>query len=380
MKHKLRVMLAMLAMVSATLVVVALPASADAPDSDMSSTPSVTAQVAQDGTVSVSVTGQWKWTSRSRNCNTDKRGVGVAIDWNDPSDSGNYVATANGTSYDVGTTTDNVVHPATSVGLPNGGTKIDIASPSQYASWRGGCGTYSYDPVLKKSYNSGSYGPLTHDYKPIGGQTQTVIKLCAVLYDVSLSSIGGAPSKASSVTAGGNNDNSDNNIVKNPASAGGSNCKEITVTPPDPPDTCQSNSVVPGPSWVDLPTCGTVTPGQFNLSTGSYTTVVAQAYLADGEHIGLACLDFTFKQDLLDPGEGFTMIFLDTSTGPTITNTTANAISQLQWCFPLPYASFRWLLDGRGWYPNGWPVQIKIAATANTTARVNMWLDYKAVS
>lgn len=367
----------MMVLATSMVVVAALPANADAPDSDMSSTPTVSAQIGPDGTVSVSVSGQWQWTSRSRNCNLDKRGVGVAIDWNDPNDPGNFVATANGTSYDVGTATDNVVHPATGVGLPNGASKVDIASPAQYANWRGGCGTYGYDPVLNKSYNSGSYGPLTHDYKLVDGQVQSVIKVCSVLYDVALGSVGGAPSKASYVTAGGSYKNGDNSIAKNPSAAGGSNCKEITVTQPEPG--CGS-SFTTTPAWKQLPTCGTVTPGQFYLKPGSSTTVTAQANLASGEYIGNACLNFTFRYNLLDPGEGFTMTFLDTSTGPTITNSTASPLSALQWCFPVPYASFRWLLSGLGWYPNGWPVKINIAPTGSSTVNVNMWLEYLKVT
>jgi len=221
-----------MAMAATMVVVVALPASADAPDPDLNSTPSVSMQVANDGTISVTVTGQWKWTTHTSNCNNDKRGVGVAIDWNDPGDPGNYVTTLNGSVIAVGTATDKVVHPATSVGLPNSGSKVDIASPSQYASWRGGCGTYGYDPVLKKSYNSGTYGPLTHDYKPIGGKMQSSIKLCALMYDVHLSSNGGAPNGAKEVTAGGNNDNSDNSAEKNGSSPGGNACKEIAIPQP----------------------------------------------------------------------------------------------------------------------------------------------------
>lgn len=243
------------------IVVGAVPASADAPDPDLNSAPNVTANVLQDGTIRVTVTGQWKWTTHTTNCNNDKRGVGVAIDWNDPNEPGNHVTTLNGVSIDVGTPTDNVVHPTTSVGLPSG-TMVDIASPADYRNWRSGCGTYGYDPVLRKSYNSGNYGPITHDYKPIGGKLQSNIRLCALMYDVHLAANGGAPNGTKEVTAGGNNDNSDNSAQKNGSTPGGNACKEVVIAQPNLSTSAVTNVEV----GADINDRATLTSGTADMS------------------------------------------------------------------------------------------------------------------
>src|SRR4051812_41902647 len=65
-----------------------------------------------DGSRTVTVHGTWTWPTHRTNCNNDRAGVGIAIDWNDPNSPGNHVTTLNGSSIDVGSPTDNIVHPA----------------------------------------------------------------------------------------------------------------------------------------------------------------------------------------------------------------------------------------------------------------------------
>jgi hypothetical protein len=85
-----------------------------------------------DRVVTVSGQWQWQWTTHKSDCNNDKRAVGVAIDWNDPTAPGNHVDTVNGVSVDVGTPSDDVVHRA----MPG-------TDSTSISSWRGGCGTFS---------------------------------------------------------------------------------------------------------------------------------------------------------------------------------------------------------------------------------------------
>src|SRR4051794_40242829 len=85
----------------AALVVPAM-AAADAPD--------ITAANATVAGNTVTINGSWAWTTHHSNCNTDRAGVGIAIDWNDPKEPGNLVTTLNGVQIDVGTPTDNNVY------------------------------------------------------------------------------------------------------------------------------------------------------------------------------------------------------------------------------------------------------------------------------
>ena len=196
---------------------------ADAPDPVPSSTHSTNVQVdTSTGQITVTIAGSWQWTTHHSNCNNDKRGVGFAVDWNDPSSPGNLVTTLNNVKIDVGTSTDNVVHPA------EPGT--DVSSPSQYLQWRGGCGTFN----SSLGYNTGTWGPISHTYPA----NTTTINPCVLMYDVHLQSNGGAPNGASEITAGGSGHNGDNSAQKNSSTPLGNGCftstfhiPTITTTP-----------------------------------------------------------------------------------------------------------------------------------------------------
>ncbi len=154
----------------------------------------------------VTISGTWAWTTHRSDCNTNRAGVGIAIDWNDPNEPGNVVTTLNGTLIDVGTPSDNNVH-TTSGGL-SGFT----------------CGTYN--PSV--GYNTGDFGGISHTYT--GAIPSTI---CALAYDVHGKP--GVPNGADETTAGGNKHNKDNSAEKNGQTPAGNVCAGVTIPPPPPP-------------------------------------------------------------------------------------------------------------------------------------------------
>src|SRR4051812_31793818 len=94
------------ALATAALCLIAVTSAfADAADPVPSATTG-TLVTNSDGSRTLTVQGRWQWTTHHSDCNTDRAGVGVAIDWNDPTDAGNDVK-----GFGLGTSTDNVVHP-----------------------------------------------------------------------------------------------------------------------------------------------------------------------------------------------------------------------------------------------------------------------------
>src|SRR3954453_830673 len=158
----------------AALVTLAVPAlaAADAPD--------IAGATASVNGNTVTISGSWTWTTHRSNCNTDRAGVGIAIDWNDPNAAGNHVTTLNGVSIDVGTPTDNNVYNT------SGGTGTGFT-----------CGTFN------GTYNTGAFGSISHTYS--GALPATI---CALAYDVHGKN--GVPSGIKETTAGGANHNDDN--------------------------------------------------------------------------------------------------------------------------------------------------------------------------
>jgi hypothetical protein len=110
-----------------------------------------------DGTVTVTVKGQWHWYSHTSDCNTDRAGAGVGIIWNDPTEPG-YTVAKGSISQGVGisklrpgdtvNSVDQMAHPSDvgnlAEGYPGyaGQTFNDPspADPNSYLSWKGGCG------------------------------------------------------------------------------------------------------------------------------------------------------------------------------------------------------------------------------------------------
>jgi len=126
----------------ALLAIGAVPALADAPDSIPSATHG-SMVLNGDGSRTLTVSGGtnatsdpgWRWTTHNSDCNTNRAGAGFAIVWNDPTDAGNPL-----TTFGVGLTGDNVVHPTPQ----EDGSKpasADVATPGGYA----GCPQRSAD-------------------------------------------------------------------------------------------------------------------------------------------------------------------------------------------------------------------------------------------
>ena len=209
------------------LALSAAPAFADAPDPIPSATHG-SLVVNADGSRTLTVQGGtndttdpgWRWTTHHSDCNTDRSGAGVAMVWNDPTQPGNPVTGAGALgTFLLGTPTDNVVHPTP------GAVVQDIAAPSDYLNWRGGCGTYQ--PVL--GYNTGTWGPFSHTYP---ASVKGAISVCPLMYDVHGKTSGTAPNGIKEVTAGGNNHNGDNSLESNGGTPQGNGCFSTTFATP----------------------------------------------------------------------------------------------------------------------------------------------------
>src|SRR5436190_3451 len=184
------------------LIVPAL-ASADAPDIQ---TATGTSSIDASGNVVVTLGGTWAWTTHHSNCNLDRAGVGIAVDWGD--NNGNHVTTLGADSIDVGVRAatllnnqDNAVHNT------SGGTGLSGFT----------CGTFN------GSFNTGTFTGMTHTY-PAGS---TIPQICALAYDVHGKN--GTASGIKEVTAGGANHNSDNSAEKNASTPGGNQCFTIVL-------------------------------------------------------------------------------------------------------------------------------------------------------
>jgi uncharacterized repeat protein (TIGR01451 family) len=213
------------------------------------------------GHVTVTLTGGWSWPTHGSDCNTNRAGAGVAVNWFDPGDRGFHVAFFNvngGTAdttpggpddFGVGATganglnpTDKAVHPTEND--TGTGAVVDITDPSNFANWRGGCGVYSSDTILVNNQGSLSYSTATVSHGNFGKATPSstdvsgtpfndppppsdpslqgallqhvyaskddVTKVCALTYDVHTGTAAsandgvGIPGQAKEVTAGQN--------------------------------------------------------------------------------------------------------------------------------------------------------------------------------
>ena len=187
--------------------------------------------------VKVTVAGGWVWYTHGSDCNTDRAGVGFAVDWFDPRDAntdgsnGNSIGKSvvvNSVSKVIGVgvkpgdpynTQDNVVHPTPRTTTKYGTTnEVDVEAPAQYKSWRGACGNVTttqpklprgiWGPRASKFFGSTASGPtfgattgtvsainqdgMSHIY----ARADDITTLCVVTYDVHK---GTAPSGGSGV-------------------------------------------------------------------------------------------------------------------------------------------------------------------------------------
>lgn len=177
------------ALAAAFLVAMVGPAWADSPNPIPST---VHADMTENagGTVTVTVRGEWDWTTHHSDCNQDRAGAGIAIVWNDPKDPGFDVD--NGGGVQAGSqgnslnAADGTVHPAdigdAATGAPGapGQQYNSVSSPSDYASWKGGCGAYPVSGTPKGTFGYDGSAGYTHTY----ASKDDVSKICVVTYDV----------------------------------------------------------------------------------------------------------------------------------------------------------------------------------------------------
>jgi hypothetical protein len=208
-KHVLTVLLIVLG----GLVLGVAGAGADAADPIVAST---TGNVVtnSDGSRTVTVQGSWQWTTHRSDCSQDKRAVGYAVDWNDPTQPGNVVTTLNGQTIAVGTPTDNLVHATPPAN-----------DSSSTTAWHGGCGAFG------GQFNTGVWGPISHTY---AASYTGPITICALMYDVHLRSNGGQPNNVKEITAGGKSHNGDNSAESNKNTPLGNGCFAATINPSPP--------------------------------------------------------------------------------------------------------------------------------------------------
>src|SRR4051794_5847011 len=235
----------------ALVAALAVPAiaAADAPDVTPNSMSASSVRRA-DGTIAVTIQGSWQWTTHHSNCNTDRAGVGVAIDWNDKNQAGNLVTTLNGVTIDVGTASANILNPADNQVHPTLGGTFS-------------CGTFN------GSYNTGDFGTggeFTHNY----AADAVPSSICALTYDVHGKP--GIPSGPKETTAGGTGHNDDNSAEKNGATPAGNICASVVVPPPPPPPPpgCTSNcGGGPPPPPPGSPAIGLTKTGPATAAAGS---------------------------------------------------------------------------------------------------------------
>lgn len=235
-------------LIAGALLVMFLPVSAalaDSPDPvDATMTGSFVTN--PDGTHTLTISGTWEW---KRDCG--ERQVGWEADWNDPTQPGNIVGTANGITVDVGAASANSRNPAdNTVNLhPSGPGNCTPGSPQ----------------------NTGVWGPISHTYPA----DITEVTACVVLYDVQI------PPKSSgghSLIAGGSKHNDDNSVEKNQnVSHEGCFTKTFKIKKPDLQIT-KSDSPDPAAKNGDV----TYSIQVKNLGGGSATGVVMEDVMPAG--------------------------------------------------------------------------------------------------
>jgi uncharacterized repeat protein (TIGR01451 family) len=200
------------------------------------------------GTTTLTVKGGWAWATHGSDCNTDRAGAGYAMDWNDPNDAG-YPIGATGISVGslnpsgfAGNTDGNTVQPTPSGNDPSNPASVTaVASPNDFANWRGGCGEVSTGTITgwnkggnpPTSFSQGYWGPISHTY--VGAPKDLPAEVCAVTYDVhpgtkaSANNGLGIPGMAKEITAGGSGGNGDNGVQDNGDTPAGNQCAQIVT-------------------------------------------------------------------------------------------------------------------------------------------------------
>jgi hypothetical protein len=288
----------------AALAVPAL-AAADAPD--------VVGTHADLSGKTVTISGSWEWPTHKSDCNKDRAGVGIAVDWNDSSDPGYPVTVLNGTPIEVGSTKlgDNNVYN-TSGGTGSGFT----------------CGQFN------GKYNTGTFGGISHTYT---GDIPSTI--CALSYDVHGKN--GIPNGGEETTAGGPKHNDDNSAEKNASHVTGNICAKIDIPPPPPPPPgctsgCGPTTSTPGSPVISIDKsgpasalAGTNVEYTLNVTDPGPTAFPAASVLVTDPMCSTAPILVTkngdSSADFLNPGDRWTyMCSVTTQLGQTSVHNTGN--------------------------------------------------------
>src|SRR3954452_24797772 len=119
-------------------------ASADAPDVQ-TATGTVTTNGAGD--LLVTLSGTWAWTTHHSNCNLDRAGVGIAVDWGEGPLTGNHVTTLGNDSIDVGVRAATVYNEQDNFVHTTSGAKGSLTGFT--------CGTFAANPG--ENFNRGTF-------------------------------------------------------------------------------------------------------------------------------------------------------------------------------------------------------------------------------
>jgi uncharacterized repeat protein (TIGR01451 family) len=204
-----------------TLALTVATAGADA--ADVASAHAVSVVVNGDGSITVTLAGDWVWTTHDSDCNLDRFAVGWATDWNDANSPGNHLATLGLDSIDVGVATADAFNVADN----NVRYYADTPRCGVFDAGDGfNSGTYG-ERTDQMSGTTGFNGFLTHTYAP--GTDPTTIAPCVVTYDVHGDEAPDPGDKE--VTAGGDDHNGDNSVEKNSQTPAGNVCAPVTIAP-----------------------------------------------------------------------------------------------------------------------------------------------------
>lgn len=251
----------------------AAPALANAPNPIAGTTVVDSVVHNSDGTITVTVHGQWNWASQLA-CPQNRNGVGYQVDWFDGNTS-NAIGNAkspNGVLYVGGPVfpggpNDNIVHSIETLGEaswtgPYSPNATYDGVPSSYiahdstdstpnktdaANWFSNC-----DNVDSSGVSSGTWGPISHTY-PAGTSS---IKLCPIMYDPHGGRDNSGKSSVQDITAGGQGHNDDNSYEGNGTTASGNQCLISTFSTP-PPSSPPPPATTPTPTSTPTPTPAT---------------------------------------------------------------------------------------------------------------------------
>ena len=238
--------------------------------------------------ITVTLTGGWTWPTHHSDCNTDRFGVGWAVDWNDDAahgssspQPGNVVGTVGGVTVDVGAAAGNANNPADNL--------------VHYSGALPRCGAFN----AGLGYNEGQWGqpdqngdPTTHTY-PAG---MTSIDVCVVTYDIHFGNKNAGTANPNDLVAGGNNHAHDNSVQSNKNTPLGNGCflfqvptltttADTNVTAGNPvDDTAHISGGTTSPK-IGTPSCTPASPAgcgeltfnaysDANCNTSVYTSVV----------------------------------------------------------------------------------------------------------